>query len=237
MRKDDPRVVAVRDWYASVLPRFDEMEPGDLIASLRPLVLPVGWPMDAPPSAEEVTAHPARYRQDADGAWWVFGTWQQPQPGADPTMAVLSIGAGGASVQTSARATADREAALRLLPDGDDVAVQGVRAFATETFPTGRRAGRSDRTGRPWRSGHDTAVLARALFCAALRGSGASHREAARVWMRTEHDLHGPLDNVDAYEALASHRNRIWRTFEDDVCATNRRVLRELPESLRPAWA
>ncbi len=237
MRKDDPRIAAVREWYTRVVPVLDVIGPGDLIASWRGLVRPIGWPIDGPPSAEQFAAHRERYLQDVDGGWWVFPGLIEPRPSSDPAVVVLSIDASGPAVLTATSATRDREAALRLLPQGEDAGLQSIRAFVAETFPSGRREGASTRTGDSWRSGHSAAVLARALFCAALVGQHVPHREAVRIWMRCEHELHGPLDNVDYFEALVKRHSRLWRTFEDEVCATNRRVLRELPASLHPSWA
>jgi hypothetical protein len=88
--------------------------------------------------------------------------------------------------------------------------------------------------------------VARALFCAALIGADVSHREAVRAWMHVEHDLRGPFEDEEletSYELLEDYEQGVkrgwvgWRPYEDGVCATNRRVLRELPASLQPPWA
>lgn len=223
----------LRRWYASVMPRFGSMSVGDLIASWREKVEPRAFPIDEGPSSEEAQTNPERYLQDRHGQWWVVPPAVSPEPDSRGLI-VLTFDGSGPAVLDATTATHDREAALALVPEGDDVALHSLRQFVADTFPSARRHGRSEETGQPWRSGHNVATVARALVALSLMGLDVPHREAIRIWYRWDRELGGSLTNVDAHEDLTHGRNRMWRPVEDDIRLSDQRVFDALAASLHP---
>lgn len=221
------------DWYARVRGEFRTIERGDLLASWQCEMWPVLWPIGDALSDAEIAATPNQYVRDASGLVFAYIPLAQPEPALD-RVTVVTLDAAGIAVVTADQATHDRELALRLLPDGDDPAVRALRRLAEERLPSGRRDGLSARTGRPWRKGHDPAVIARALVAFGLKELGETHRSAIGQWLRGEHDLGGEYGDAHALEALARGYRAMWRPFEDRVAATNRRVWNELGLNLYP---
>jgi hypothetical protein len=199
---------------------------------MTPVVLPTG---DAPTG----TAPPAAangFIQDQAGEWFVRPPLAQAEPGLNGVI-VLTVDGAGFAVVTEDQATHDRERAQQLLPVGDDVAIRSLRQLAAQRLPSGRRDGVSTWTGKPWRKGHDTVAIARALVARGLMSLGQSHRAAIREWMRWEHDLGGEYGNDDAFESLRRGHQAMWRPYEDGIAATNRRVWKELGPNLYPKAA
>ena len=209
------------------------MSVGDLIASWRQQVQPRAFPIDEGPSSEDVQANPGRYLQDPDGQWWVVPPSVTPEPDTRGVVVLTFDGAGPAVLDATA-VTHDREAALALLPEGDDVALDSLRQFVSEQFPSARRSGSSDQTGRPWRSGHKVATVARALVAIGFMGLGVPHREAIRIWYGWDRKLGGQFTDPDDYEHLTRGRMRMWRPVEDRIRLSNQRIFDQLAASLHP---
>ena len=136
----DPAAAQLFDWYARVRREFSTLAPGDLFASWQYELTPVAWPTDDASANTMTDAGPNHFFQDEAGDWFVRPPLAQPEPGLDGVV-VLSFDGAGIAVVTAREATHDRESALRLLPDGDDPAVSGLRQLATERLPSGRRDG------------------------------------------------------------------------------------------------
>ena len=231
-RPTDPGHAELRRWYANVLPQFGSTSVGDLIASWRQQVQPRAFPIDEVPSGEEVQANPGRYLQDPDGQWWVVPPPVTPEPDTRGVVVLTFDGAGPVVLDATA-VTHDREAALALLPDGDDVALRSLRRFVADELPSARRHGNSVSTGKPWRSSHYIATVACALVAGGLRGLGVPHREAIRIWYAWDCELGGRPTNTSDYDDF-TRRSPRWRDIEGGITATNRRISSELVLSLFP---
>ena len=215
------------------MPRFGSMSVGDLIASWREKVEPRAFPIDEGPSSEEAQTNPGGYLHDHHEQWWVVPPAVTPEPDSRGLI-ILTFDGSGPAVIDATTATHDREAALALVPEGDDVALRSLRQFVAEAFPSARRDGRSERTGQPWRSGHNVATVARALVALSLMGLDVPHRTAIGIWYRWDRELGGSLTNVDAHEDLTHGRNRMWRPVADGIRVSNQRVFDALAASLHP---
>lgn len=204
-----------------------------MFASWQYELTPVAWPTDDASANTMTDAGPNHFFQDEAGDWFVRPPLAQPEPGPDGVV-VLSFDGAGIAVVTASEVTHDRESALRLLPDGDDPAISGLRQLATERLPSGRRDGISQRTGKPWRKSHDKAVIARALVVEGWKRLGYRNGSAIRAWLRWEHELGGEYGNPYAYDSLKDGHEAFWRDYVREITTTNRRVLNELRANLRP---
>lgn len=194
----------LRDWYAGTLDQLAGLAPGAVLQSFMGRFMPALRRLKEPPPTEAVEAFPDRFTE-WEGVWYAAipdladAEWPDPEAHGE----VFNSGAGFAIRTPQGRIIRDREEALRWarLRGKQLGEVPPFVAAITKQMPSGRRPGVSLRTGKRWRRGVDPANLARALaFVMLARNRG--QRESARIVIRWDADLGGPLADATAAGAV-----------------------------------
>ncbi|MBA3796463.1 MAG: hypothetical protein H0X20_04460 [Chloroflexi bacterium] len=201
----------LREWYETILRDLERSSNGDVLAAFLGCFFPALYRHPGRPSAELLEAAPGQFIE-IDGAWYGLmplaaeEAWYGLMP-AGVIVEMFPTASGFAIRTPDGRIIQDREEALAWAPPHAphapirDVFPPRLIEIITHQMTSGRRAGVSPRTGKPWRRGVDRGNLARSLVVMYLALS-LGQRAAARLVILWDAELQGPLADGDAAHAV-----------------------------------